>query len=240
MARLEQSKFLNRPLRTDDWPELGVSTLAKLLEAIDAGRKEEARTLAQYLTTELLQMHDYFALWLWSFFTSLAKRPDETELSKFYEEIGYGGPLLDAFASMGLEEYVRWFAELMRGHGSGPERSGNIVVRDEGDKYVIESDPCGSGGWMRRLAAGNSGLDYLLVVKKAYPWTWGKTDVPAYCTHCAALEIGSIQKYGYPVVVTEYRDDPSQPCRYVFYKDPEAIPDHYFTRVGQSKPSPAA
>jgi hypothetical protein len=241
MVKLEQARLTQRLIRKDYWPELGVSTLNKAIEAIDAGRKEEAKALVQYLWTEPMQLHDGFTDWLWLFYTMIGNEGEE-KLTKYYEQTNYSSGFFDMFLRGSVEESVQHMAELMRGHGSGPGRLGDIAVRDEGDKYVVEADPCGSGGRMRRgdtLGGPRAAAPFnYLVVKKAYPWTWGKTGVPAYCTHCAALEIASVERFGYPIFVTEYSDDPWQPCRYIFYKDPEAIPERYFTRLGKSKPTP--
>jgi hypothetical protein len=45
----------------------------------------------------------------------------------------------------------------------------------------------------------------------------------------------AIEAQGYPVKITEYSDDPNAPCVWLFYKKPELIPEHYFTRIGMKK-----
>lgn len=37
-------------------------------------------------------------------------------------------------------------------------------------------------------------------------------------------------------MITDYQDDPNAPCRWLFYRDRDVIPDIYFTRIGKMKP----
>ena len=71
---------------------------------------------------------------------------------------------------------------------------------------------------------------------KPYFWSWSKAGVPYYCTHCCIWhEIMPIETQGYPLKVTEYSDDPNEPCKWYFYKRPELIPEEYFVRIGKKK-----
>jgi hypothetical protein len=221
---------------------LGVCTLSKALEAIDEGRREEAKALVQLLWAEDQAVHDSFVGWLWALISLVGRRLGEEELFDALADTMDRGTFLTWMTHFGLEEFVHSWAEMMRAHGSGPGRLGNIVVKDEVGRYVIECDPCGTGGRMRRedvrtMAQGEEAHNHLYI-KKAYPWTWGKTGVPAYCAHCSILEFLGAEQFGYPVIITDYPDDPEQPCRFIFYKDPDAIPEQYFTRLGKSKPAP--
>jgi hypothetical protein len=72
--------------------------------------------------------------------------------------------------------------------------------------------------------------------KKAYPWSWGRTNVPYYCIHCAVNEILPTEWGGYPLWVTGYSDDAAVPCYWHFYKNPARIPAEYFERLGFKKP----
>jgi hypothetical protein len=56
--------------------------------------------------------------------------------------------------------------------------------------------------------------------------------VPGYCTHCAINELESMRRLGYPILVTEFESDPQKPCGWTVYKDPNLIPERYFTRLG--------
>ena len=100
---------------------------------------------------------------------------------------------------------IRLFAEGMRAHRCGPGESGNIKIWEEKDRYVMEFDPCGSGGRQRRtgeldgLPPRNKEPFNLGCTQKAYSWSWGKQNVPYYCLHCSVWhEIMMIERLGYP------------------------------------------
>jgi hypothetical protein len=46
---------------------------------------------------------------------------------------------------------------------------------------------------------------------KAYPWSWSQAGVPYYCLHCAVNEILMIEWGGWPLRVTEYNPDDTNP-----------------------------
>jgi hypothetical protein len=134
------------------------------------------------------------------------------------------------------------YAEFARFHRSGPGEVGNVEIAEEEDRYVFSTDPCGSGGRMRRVgeidgSPPRTNQPYNLgVTTKAYPWSWGKAGVPYYCVHCCVWsEIITIENKGYSIRITEYNEDPQGPCKRYFYKKPELIPEEYFTRVGKIK-----
>ncbi len=78
------------------------------------------------------------------------------------------------------------------------------------------------------------------VKKKGYPWSWMKKGVPYYCVHRAIWhEIMAIKKSGVPIKITDFSDDPSNPCRWYFYKSKEAIPEEFYTRLGLKKETEA-
>ena len=56
--------------------------------------------------------------------------------------------------------------------------------------------------------------------------------MPAYCAHCALNELESVKRFGHPLWVTEFDPDASKPCGWTVYKDPQAIPQRYFERLG--------
>jgi hypothetical protein len=45
-----------------------------------------------------------------------------------------------------------------------------------------------------------------------------------------------IDKTGAPIKITEMPNDPSKPCRWLFYKRSEDIPEKYYARIGRKKP----
>ena len=123
----------------------------------------------------------------------------------------------------GAEGSLQWILELQR------SLTGNCIVTEEPDRYVVTSDPCGSGGRLRRSRSVG-------VTEEAYPWSWSKSGVPYYCTHCCLRwEIIPIELRGYPIAITVPGERPEDPCIRFIYKKPEPIPEEYFTRVGMTK-----
>ncbi len=179
--------------------DLGVSTVTKALEAIDSGRLSEAKELVKYLSLEWKGLHDLYADWSWAMYDYIADKFGEEELLNAIKTAHAVqlDQLAQASKMLSAREFVEIAAESIRAHRSGPSQLGDVEVKDEGDRYVIELDPCGSGGRMRRgdPVAGTpprTGAPYNYgVVKGAYPWTWGKKTVPRYCVHCCVSQIQS-------------------------------------------------
>jgi hypothetical protein len=120
-------------------------------------------------------------------------------------------------------ETLHRITEIKRNHG------GIITVTEEPDRYVVKDDPCGTGGKLRRIRSVGT-------MKQAYPWSWGKSDIPYYCAHCCVLwTIIPIELRGYPIRITLVADRPEDPCVTLYYKKPELIPEEYYTMVGMTK-----
>jgi len=125
----------------------------------------------------------------------------------------------------------------MRGHW--PPRGG-IVIVEEPDRWVLNFFPCNSGGRMLRSGM-TEGKWSLPVTQEAYPWAWSTPGKPFYCLHCSlGRGIMGTEQRGFPLRVHDQpgegfnptRDHPFDPCRMVFYKSPDLIPDRYFDALG--------
>ena len=235
-----------RYMRCDDpIEELGKSGHDILKDLIRKGDKENALKLVDYLQGEFKWAHDLYCDWAYVDLDYIAKNYGEEELPKFFR---HAKSKLDLstyknYGKIPQLDLVRMLAEALRAHRSGPKERGNFRVFEEKDRYVMEFDPCGSGGRMRR----NGELDDLPprtgepfnlgCTSKAYDWSWSKRGVPYYCLHCCIWhEQMPIEKNGIPAMITNYQDDPNAPCGKFFYKKPEDIPEEYYTRIGKKKP----
>lgn len=234
---------LRRLLRQDPVPELGVSTVTLLERRIDEGKLDEAKALARYAEIERQPLHDLFADWIWHMLTRIGANYGEAEVGKVLRETQSGWMMRrvwKSFQKMTVLERVHMTAEMMRSHAfdhmSGKQ---TVTVVEEEDRYSVVMDPCGSGGRMRR-GDPQSRLEPPYdfgVSQEPHDWSWGEKGVPYYCAHCALNEILPMEWGGYPLWVTGYDADASKPCAWHFYKTADAIPEHYFTRVGRRKPS---
>lgn len=247
MLKIRNYPLLGKPMRIDEpISELGENTFDKLRAAIERGEKELSLQLADYARGEGKGQRDVMADWLYSLLDWIAKN---------YGEEGVPMALRHARSAMERSTYTRarksatpmdrviMFAEGMRAHNScGPGEKGNFKIWEEPDRYVMEFDPCGTGGRLNRGPLNGSGSRVkppynLGVTSKPYPWSWSKANIPYYCLHCCVWnEIMAIEATGYPNRVTECPEAGSnKPCYRYIYKDPNLIPAEYFERVGFNK-----
>ncbi len=223
MIRLEKSSKLRRTIRQDDATELGISTWTLVRQALQTRKIDEALRYIDYGYKENKATHDTVCSFVDDALVHLA-RFSEQEIYELARKTYL--PAVTSWLSnkLDVEEFLQINTEFQRGHG------GNITVTEELDKYVVRCDPCGSGGQLIRKKQ-NIGI-----VKKAYPWTWGKSGVPLYCVHCCVLfEILPTELRGYPIRINLLGERPEDPCIHYFYKKPELIPEEYFSRIGMTK-----
>jgi hypothetical protein len=244
MIRFAKSEKLRRYLRQDDLEDLGRPTPDLIVEAIDQGRLEEAKALTRYILSESKALHDLYCDWTWDILTKTAALQGEEavyRLCRATQETWMLKRTWKALVKMPVEERVQVNAEIMRSHRCGPKQDGTLEIIEDANRISIKMDPCGSGGRMRRGdpvdgTPSRLGPPYNFgVTQKAYPWSWGRKGVPYYCIHCAVNEILPTEWGGYPLWVTGYSDDASEPCYWHFYKSPELIPEANFERLGFKK-----
>jgi len=176
----------------------------------------------EYGRAENKAMHDASVSIIDDALTYLARFGEE-EVPKFWRQSFYSRVKDWPSVTPGVEETFQRFTEFYRSHFS------DFTIVEEPDRYVVRCDPCGSGGKLRRTKSVGT-------TKKAYPWSWGKSGIPYYCTHCCvAWEIIPTELWGYPIRINLVTDRPEDPCIHLFYKRPELIPEEYFTRIGMTK-----
>jgi hypothetical protein len=202
--------------------------------------------LDQQLSEERL-VHDIYGDWGWALLTVIGRRWGEEILGEVLRvtQQPWLATRYERIQQMSAEEALQLAVEGMRGHFAGPRRDGEVTVVEEPARYVMSFDACGSGGRMRRgdpVTGSGSRLEppyNFMNVEGAYPWTWNRKGVCAYCAHCAvALQIMPIEQMGYPMRMVEYPEDPSEPCRWIIYKRPERFPDEAYIAVGKVPPKP--
>mgnify|MGYP001573080059 CR=1 FL=1 len=246
MANLVYSDVMKRKVRLEPWGEIGVSTVTKIKEAINAGRLQEALDLVDYINVESKPIHDLYCDWAYADLDFIANKFGEEQvyhaLRYAFNTVGQSSFFKGLLGAKSVEEALQIVAESYRGHHMGPKEEGDITILDKGDRYVLIPEICGSGGRMRMIGVVDgtpprTGPPYNLgVTKKAYPWSWGKAGVPYYCLHCCVWsEIIATERNGYPARITLYSEDPYKPCHMVYYKNPEDIPEQFFARIGFKK-----
>lgn len=246
-VKVEVSRELGRPLRKDAPENLGQSTWGALEDAIRAGNQAEAIRILEYLHEgEVAPAHYSSTDWLYGNQTYLVENWGQEayeEMLRSEESWALSSNMLGGFQVELLEDIealVKRQAEIMRAHE--PPR-GAIIIVEEPDRYVMNFFPCYSGG--RQLQSGmTEGKWSLAVNNKPTGAFWSRTGKPIYCGHCAlGRGIMISQVRGFPVRVADDpgsgfnpdREHPFDPCRMVFYKRPEDIPEKYFKALGLKK-----
>ena len=165
---------LGRLLRVDEpVEELGISTYDRLRDAVKAGDKETALELVDYVQHEVKGIHDVYCDWSYAFLTWISENCGEEMLPDVlrYTNEKISLAFFDQLKGLKtVKQRVQWYTEQMRAHRSGPGETGTIKVWEEEDRYVIECDPCGSGGRMRRMGE----LDRT-PPRTGVPFNFGKT-----------------------------------------------------------------
>lgn len=112
-----------------------------------------------------------------------------------------------------------------------------MTLSEDDEKVVLTVNPCGSGGRMIQRAY-NPDIGYARLTGN-HPAMWSLDELPIYCIHCPLFEQMAVDNSGSFTVVHSFRstESPKPPmCEYLFYKNPEDIPEEYFTRIGREKP----
>jgi hypothetical protein len=245
MLKYDKWDPIKRKIRKDDLNDLGVPTPDMVKRCIDEGKIGLAKELADYTLLEGKGLHDLYVDWTSDLLDKVAKKWGEEAMYQLLRDTQSTWMMhrtWRALVKMSPYERIWVNAEVFRAHRCGPRQMGELVFVEDGDKIRLEFDPCGSGGRTRRGdpvdgTPSRYGPPYNFgKTSKAYPWSWSQAGVPYYCIHCAVNEILMIEWGGWPLWVTEYAEDASKPCAWVFYKRPEVVPQKYWRRLGFKKP----
>lgn len=239
---------IGEPPRLTLGDDVAVAERSVARDAVRAGDAASARVALDALRDARITVHDNQADWSWGLLTLFREALGEAPMGEVMRATMEPW-LRERYAALGAmtpREIFELTIEGMRGHYVGPGRTGVVDVRDEPDRWVMEFDPCGTGGRMRRGDPGRGQVprtdppyDFSMV-QEAYPWTWGERGVCLYCAHCAVVnEILPIEQHGTPMRVTDYPQQPGDRCRWTVYKDPAFVPLEAFTRVGKERKEPA-
>lgn len=213
------------------WRRLARGLGSALEQADDAA----VRALAQQLHTEGLLYHDRGMTRVSALLSMIGRRFGTDRLEAAYAEAMSADLLGDA----SFRERAEALMHFTRVHLQ-PFR----VVEDD-EKLTFHCAVCPSGGRLiqaghyeeKSEASPNGGG---LHVEGPRWLTYGRDTLPVYCAHEPIMERASIQKTGVPLFIVDPSDDLGRvPCKTYLYKNPEQIPEHFYTRLGLEKPAHA-
>ncbi len=211
------------------------SNPAKIDEAID---------LLDRMRLEFKNTHEVLVAWVQNLLTFIAEQWGEaTVLDSILEtHQSIWGDRYEHWHKMTPHEKLALTVEGMRGgHFSGDRRRGDMILLDQDDRYTMVMELCGSGGVLRRgdpetgrppHPVGEKGVN-----QEPHLWTWQKTGVHWYCTHCCiAKEWLPGHKTGRLLRPLDHVLDPGAPCTWYIYKDEAATRAYHYPRSGVTIP----
>ncbi len=220
--------------------EFGVAPKHTLQVAVRDGDAPRALTALERLWLEFKIPHDVLVAWINEMLNYLAKTTERHVLDSILEtHQSIWGERYATWDQMTPWEKVALTVEGMRGHLSGASRKGDVLVREEEDRFVIAFDPCGTGGVLRRGDPESGRPAYRTdgVNRQPHDWTWGKVGVHWYCSHCAiAMEWLPGRKRGHPLRPLDHTLDHQAPCVWYVYKDEAQTRAYHYPRTGLVKP----
>lgn len=235
-------------IRTFNTVELGLAPRDKCLAALMEGNPEQAIQWLDRMRLEFKNPHEILVAWVQDLLSYCAATWGEEAVLEtiLHTHQSIWGDRYAAWDQMTPWEKVALTVEGMRGgHFSGTQRRGDVIVREENDRFVIAFDPCGSGGVLRRGDPETGRQPYPItehgVNREPHLWTWQKTGVHWYCSHCAiAMEWLPGRKRGHPLRPLDHTLDHNAPCVWYVYKDETQTRDYHYPRTGLVKPQAPA
>jgi hypothetical protein len=223
----EECKAAIRSSRAGD-KELDQSSLAEAVDLLDRMR------------LEFKNPHDVLVAWVQDLLTYIAGEwGEEAVLESILEtHQSIWGDRYEKWHQMTPHEKLALTVEGMRGgHFSGDRRRGDMILIDQGDRYKMVMELCGSGGVLRRgdpetgrppHPAGGKGIN-----QEPHLWTWQKNGVHWYCTHCCiAKEWLPGHETGRLLRPLDHVLDHQAPCTWYVYKDDTQMRAYHYPRSG--------
>jgi len=210
--------------------ELGTETVDLVERAIDAGDLQKAKKLNRRQYKEFFSMHEGFRDWIATLMSYIYKHQGDEALYEVLHDVFKDFTILaQIYRDENVKRQVQMLAAGFRGHLT------KLQIEEDDEKVTVMMTPCGSGGRAVLNGIYNPPKN-LARVKKAQRMTFGMTDVPVYCVHCALQDIIPMEETGYPIWIIEPpKEFGKDPCRYMIYKDPDKIPAKYYERYGLKK-----
>lgn len=202
----------------------------RITEAVRSGHADQARALLRERDRQHQVIHDQFIDIKAGFYTYIGKVFGDRRLEEILRHTGDRQRQgFERWEGMPVEDFVRASVHMLKSH------MGNVRVTEDAERFTIVQDPCGSGGRLMRQGAYD-GTDGLHRIGRAQAMTFGKSEFPSYCAHCAIWNtVQCIEWFGHPQWCIDHPATPGDPCHIHIYKDPRRIPERYYAQVDKRR-----
>ena len=241
-CRMTFAKQATRGERLFDGPEeLSATRPAQALARLDRGDVDIGGLIHEQ-HREWQPWHDFMLCWL------------EYTFAAFHEAGGYDllhRAFLECYETAFFPRYAvfeQWSdtERVQRSAWSWYYHMGRIRILEEEHRFVFVLEPCGSGA---RLFSGavdappfRYGKPLAPLTKEPHELSFGRTDFPLYCSHCAATN--GTQFDGLPLIFVvdgHAQLHPGMPCRQYLYKKgaPRQVEQRLLSQINRETVAPA-
>jgi hypothetical protein len=204
-------------------------------ELIQGGRYGEARTAFEDLHRSVVKLHDGAFTWCAGLLTWILERDGADALQAAQKQTLAleRADVLPRCPQPDFDAAVRHEARLLRGINCQ-----EMKLTEDAEKVTIELTPCGNGGRLIDMAyEPDAGIARL---RGQSPLTFGEEELPVYCASCASKELREVEECG-KLRTVHAAESVAPPkgsgCKLHIYKDPDDVPEEYYTRLGKLKPA---
>ena len=186
----------------------------KAIEAVNAGKKEEAIKYIEEVYEGFKPLHDRYGDWIQFLLSFIAEKLGEEFVEEALRGIImdiYKDRFVSIFKTMSPEEITKMWCQVAKSHYC------DLYVEEDDEKFVMVIPYCGSGGRMQKENRGGS-------TGKAYPWSFDQKGVRYYCCHESVFN-QMFRELGFDVMEFEHCqlfDEEGKPtgdaCRQIIYK----------------------
>jgi hypothetical protein len=221
----------------EELKSLAADPVAQIKDAIDAGNSNLAKELINKLYDSFVGLHDGSMIWIAALLSHIYNNYGGSDAVEAAEREAHTieSHLAAAFKPSGVSDLRSRMINLLRGikgHVHQP-----MTISEDAQKITITVEPCGSGGRLIAMGGYNSGTG-LVRITHPHNITWQQPDFPIYCVHCPIMGALTFERDGdFSFVKTFQETAAGSRCQYHFYKNPQDIPEEFYTRIGKQRPS---
>lgn len=224
-----------RELSDDDIARMRTPLWEQAKDAIARGDGDEAAALVDRAVAQWSALKDYSINWITSLLTFIGEELGEEAVERALRKTGeeFVKPRRDTgtpWAELPSSARAKVIARAMLGN------MGEVDVEEDDEKITL-SFRCGSGG--KLIDDGRyDGEHAYLRLRERSGRTFMRDELWVYCAHCSVNnEIQPVEWGETPTSVEYPPERPGERCVHHLYKDPKAMPDEVYTRIGKVPPA---